>query len=56
MEEYKNYIQHKSLETLMGFVLITFVVAGVFVVGKTLNPERKFSEFSNSTLAQNDQF
>lgn len=55
MEEYKNFVRHKSLETLVGFVLITFILVGTFVVGKTLNPEKKYAEFSHSLLVQNDK-
>jgi|GEM_PF-2043032 energy-converting hydrogenase Eha subunit F len=43
MEEYRSYIRHKSLENIMSTVLIVFVILGVFVVGKTLNPEQKYA-------------
>lgn len=42
MEEYRNYVRHKSLENIMSLVLMIFVVAGIFVIGKTISPEQKY--------------
>jgi len=43
MEEYKSYIRHKSLENIAGLVLMVFVVASVFVIGKTISPEKQYA-------------
>ena len=50
MEEYKNYVRNKSLENIMSTVLIVFVVFGIFVIGKTLNPEEKYASAHSYSL------
>lgn len=50
MEEYKKYTQYKFTETLITTVLMLFVVASVFIIGKTINPEEKYSKISNSSI------
>ena len=42
MEEYKHFIKHRSLESVIGTILIVFFIVGAFVIGKTLQPEQKF--------------
>lgn len=52
MEGYKNYIRHKSLENIVGLVLMIFVIASIFVVGKTMNPEQKYIAVYNVSTSQ----
>jgi hypothetical protein len=52
MEEYKNYIRHKYLENIAGLVLMIFVVASIFVIGKTINPEQKYASLYNGSLSE----
>lgn len=50
MEKYKKYTQFKFTETLIITVLILFVMVSMFIIGKTINPEEKYSKISNSSI------
>jgi ABC-type Na+ efflux pump permease subunit len=54
MEEYRNYIQHKSLERLTGTVLLIFVMAGIFVIGLTLETPKLYGQNNETVVVQNN--